>query len=152
LVGPASLLANNLPRIFPLDAFWKELSPESAVLARVFIEHCIEMKYEARLEAASLPVVTAFAFHLQDAYNALLDTLQEAENAQLLNAGEDEDDEEVERREEDLAKREVILAELLRMALKLDYMDEIGRRKVFSVVRKRLASIFVVYFSWEHLI
>jgi condensin complex subunit 3 len=118
--------------------FWKELTPESAVLARVFVEHCIETNDEARLEAASLPVVTAFAFHLQEAYNALLDILQDAENAQLLNAGEDEEEEEIERREEDLAKREIILAELLRMALRLDYMDEIGRRKVFSVVRKRL--------------
>jgi condensin complex subunit 3 len=129
---------NSLPHIFPLDAFWQELVPESTVLARVFVEHCIETKNEARLEAASLPVVTAFAFYLQDAYNALLDSLQEVENARLLNAEDDEDDEEVECREEDLAKREIILAELLRMALKLDYMDEIGRRKVFSVIRKRL--------------
>jgi condensin complex subunit 3 len=123
------------------------LSPESAVLARVFIEHCIETKNEARLEAASLPVVTAFAFHLQDAYNALLDTLQEMETAQLLDAGEDEDAAEVEHREEDLAKREVILAELLRMALKLDYMDEIGRRKVFLVVRKYFEPILAKIFQ-----
>jgi condensin complex subunit 3 len=83
-----------------------------------------------------LPVVTAFAFHLQETYNVLVDILQEAENVKFLNAGEDEDEEDVEHREEELAKREVILGELLRMALKLDYMDEIGRRKVFSVVRE----------------
>lgn len=123
--------------------------PESAVLARAFIEHCIDTEREARLEAASLPVVTAFAFYLQDAYNALLDTLQEAENAQLLDAGEGEDEEEVECREEDLAKREIILAELLRMALKLDYMDEIGRRKVFSVVRKRADLHSAVLLCWK---
>jgi condensin complex subunit 3 len=101
----------------------------------VFVEHCIDTKNETCLEASSLPVVTAFAFYLQDAYNALLDLLQDAETARLLRAGEDE---EVERREEDLAKREVILSELLRIALRLDYMDEIGRRKVFSVIRKCL--------------
>jgi condensin complex subunit 3 len=137
LVCAVFIGANNFQHIFPLDLFWKELTPESAVLARVFVEYCIETNNEGRLEAASLPVVTAFAFHLQEAYNALSDILQEAENVQLLNAGEDEAEEDIERREEDLAKREVTLAELLRMALKLDYMDEIGRRKVFSVVRKR---------------
>lgn len=128
---------NNLPYLFSLDAFWQELVPESAVLARVFVEHCVETKNEARLEAASLPVVTAFAFHLQNTYNVLLDILQEAENARLLNAGADEDEEEIERREEDLAKQEIVLSELLRMVLKFDYMDEIGRGKVFLVVRKR---------------
>lgn len=87
-----------------------------------------------RLEAASLPVVTAFAFHLQESYNALLNILQEAENVAFLNAGEDEDEDDAEKREEELAKNEVVLGELLRMALKLDYMDEIGRRKVFSVI------------------
>lgn len=128
---------NNLPYLFSLDAFWQELVPESAVLARVFVKHCVETKNEARLEAASLPVVTAFAFHLQNTYNVLLDILQEAENARLLNAGADEDEEEIERREEDLAKQEIVLSELLRMVLKFDYMDEIGRGKVFLVVRKR---------------
>lgn len=117
----------------PSDEFWKKLSPESAVLARVFVEHCLAIESETHLEAASLPVVTAFAFHIQEGYNALLEVLQEGESARLLNDG-DEDDEESERREEELAKREIILGELLRMALKLDYMDEIGRRKVFSVV------------------
>lgn len=126
------------------DAYWKELSPESAVLARVFIEHCMETKNEARLEAASLPVVTAFAFHLQEAYNILLGLLQDAENAKMLNVTATEQGEEAERQEEELAKQEVILAELLRMSLKLDYMDEIGRRKVFTVVRKYL-TVFVVY-------
>lgn len=119
-----------------LDEFWKTLTPESAVLARVFIESCLQTQNEARLEAASLPVVTAFAFHLQEAYNVLVDILQEGENVKFLNDGEDEDEEEAEHREEELAKAEMILNELLRMALKLDYMDEIGRRKVFSVVRE----------------
>ncbi|RDB27802.1 Condensin complex subunit 3 [Hypsizygus marmoreus] len=124
--------------IFP-EAYWKELTPESAVMARVFIEHCLSTKDEGRLEAASLPVVTAFAFHLQEMYNGLLDILQEAENVAFLNAGEDQDEDEAERREEELAKREVILGEMLRMALKLDYMDEIGRRKVFQVVKDMVA-------------
>jgi len=92
-----------------------------------------------------MPVVTAFAFHIQESYNVLLDILQDAEHARLLAAGEGEEEEEVEQREENLAKRETILAELLRMTLKLDYMDEIGRRKVFTVVRKHLGLYLCEY-------
>lgn len=116
------------------DDFWKDLSPESSVLARVFVEHCISIKHEKRLETSSLPVVTAFAFYIQESYNALLEVLQKVETAKFLRAAQDED--EVEEIEEEVAKREVILGELLRMALNLDYMDEIGRRKVFTVVSR----------------
>ena len=101
----------------------------------MFVEHCVSTENEARLESASLPVVTAFAFHIQEAYNALLVVLQDVEMAKLLRAGlEQKAQESEEELEEELVKQEVILGELLRMALKLDYSDEIGRRKVFSVV------------------
>ncbi|KAG5642733.1 hypothetical protein DXG03_002278 [Asterophora parasitica] len=128
----------NIPDafVFP-DAYWKELSPESAVLARIFIEHCVATNNETLLEGASLPVVMAFAFYLEKSYNALVQ--QEAENVAFLNSGELEDEDEAEKREEHLAKKEVILGEMLRMALKLDYMDEIGRRKVFTVIKHMVA-------------
>jgi condensin complex subunit 3 len=75
----------------------------------------------------------SLCFHIQEAYDALPVVLQDIETAKLLRAGlEQEEDEEA--LEEELVKREVILGKLLRMALKLDYADEIGRRKVFSVV------------------
>ncbi|GAV99813.1 condensin subunit cnd3 [Lentinula edodes] len=117
------------------DDFWANLIPESAVLARVFVDQCLQSKSENRLEDAAIPVVTAFAFHIQEAYNALLSLMQEMD---FLQIGEP-DDEESEAREEELAKKELILGELLRIALNLDYMDEIGRRKVFSVVKDMLA-------------
>ncbi|KAJ6523478.1 nuclear condensing complex subunit [Mycena vulgaris] len=108
--------------------YWTQLTPEAAVLVRVFLEEA----GEERLERAALPVVTAFAFHIQEAYNRLLAVLDDAEVVKEL---EGEDDE----AEEELAKREVILGELLRMAVRLDYMDEIGRRKVYTVTRDVLA-------------
>ena len=118
-----------------IDDYWKELTSESVVLARVFVEHCVSTDNESRLESASLPVVTAFAFHIQEAYNALLVVLQDIETAKNMRAvHEQEEQGEEEELEEELAKREIILGELMRMALKLDYSDEIGRRKVFSVV------------------
>jgi condensin complex subunit 3 len=78
-------------------------------------------------------VVTAFAFHIQEVYNAFLEVLREEEEVRLMCTG-DEEVENNERMEEEMAKGEVILGELLRMAVKLDYSDEIGRRKVFAVV------------------
>ena len=117
-----------------IDDYWRELTSESVVLARVFVEHCVSTQNEARLESASLPVVTALAFHIQEAYNALLAVLQDIEMAKLMRAGLEQEGDEEDELEEELAKREIIIGELLRMALKLDYSDEIGRRKVFSVV------------------
>ncbi|KAK7023043.1 nuclear condensing complex subunit [Favolaschia claudopus] len=119
------------------EDYWRNLTPESAVLARAFLERSLADKREDRLESASLPVVTAFAFHIQEAYNQLLAALDDAEVARSLN--DNPDDELPEDIEEELAKREVILGELLRMAVKLDYMDEIGRRKVYTVTRDMLA-------------
>jgi condensin complex subunit 3 len=109
----------------------------------VYVEHCVSTENEARLETASLPVVTAFAFHIQEAYNALLVVLQNTETAKLLRAGLEQEEQE-EELEEELAKREIILGELLRMALKLDYSDEIGRRKVFSVVSLYFPSFLLI--------
>ncbi|KAI5887283.1 uncharacterized protein SCHCODRAFT_060997 [Schizophyllum commune H4-8] len=117
------------------ERYWLDLTPESAVLARIFIEECAANEKADLMESASVPVVTAFAFLLQERYNAMLQRIQGAEMA----AGSGISEEEEEELEEEIAKAEVILAELLRISKKLDYMDEIGRRKVFSVVKDMLA-------------
>ncbi|KAF4564848.1 hypothetical protein EYR40_011021 [Pleurotus pulmonarius] len=123
--------------IFTFSAsYWKDLTAESAVLARVFIEHCLKTNGEARLETASVPVVTEFAFYVQEVYNALLRLMQEEAEARTLD---DEDEQERDEREELMVKTEVILGELLAIAVKLDYADEIGRRKTLTVVRDMLA-------------
>ncbi|THH04392.1 hypothetical protein EW145_g5551 [Phellinidium pouzarii] len=118
------------------DEFWAKLQPETALLARAFVEHCIGQDDQARLEAV-LPVVTALAFHLQTQYNAFLHVLQDAEMAQVED--NDEDDELSEAQEEQLADVEFVMIELLQLAVHLDYTDEIGRRKMFGVVRNMLA-------------
>jgi condensin complex subunit 3 len=111
--------------ISALDAYWKNLSPERAYLARVFIEHCKETNDNVRLESA-LPVVTLIAFRAQEWYNLLQDDL----------ASLDVDDGERRRKEDETASKEIIVAELLKIAANLDYADEIGRRKMFDLVRK----------------
>ena len=115
------------------EEFWHGLTPEKAFLVRVFVDHCVSTKENARLEKV-LPVVTAHAFRIQDAYNSLLDSLTPAEGG-----GDDEvaDD------------REFILAELLRLALNLDYADEIGRRRLEQFVRTCGISVCVPCSSAE---
>ena len=71
----------------------------------MFVDHCVSIKENNRLEKV-LPVVTAHAFRIQEAYNTLLDVLDGAEIG-----GDDEA----------VDEHEFILAELLRIALNLDY-------------------------------
>ena len=108
----------------------------------MFVDHCITSKHETRIEAASVPVLTAFAFNIQHAYNDLLAVLEELE---ILEAGEGERDSEA--KEEELANREMILGELLKTVLKLDYADEIGRRKIFSVASESSCLTNLLYCS-----
>ena len=63
-----------------------------------------------------LPVVTALAFRIQDEYN------------NLVGAANEESDE--------VTERSFIVGELLRLAVNLDYADEIGRRKMFQLARE----------------
>ena len=103
-----------------IEGFWHGLTPEKAFLVRVFVDHCVSTKESTRLEKV-LPVVTAHAFRIQEAYNTLLDVLDGAEET----GGDDDAADE----------HEFVLAELLRLALNLDYADEIGRRRLEQFVR-----------------
>ncbi|CAL1698800.1 unnamed protein product [Somion occarium] len=121
------------------DTFWKELTPESILLARVYIEH-VSSRDDAtrRLEVASLPVVTAFAFYTQEACNAIFDTMEQLEEARSAAIDVDEDAE-IDELDAQLIDRVFVLGEVLKIAAKLDYTDEIGRRKMFQVIRDILA-------------
>lgn len=59
--------------------------------------------------------------------------MHEADEAATLE-GEDED--EAEAREAQMGDTEFIIAELLRLAVNLDFTDEIGRRKMFTITRE----------------
>ncbi|KAH0826785.1 hypothetical protein J3R83DRAFT_5201 [Lanmaoa asiatica] len=96
------------------DAFWDTLTPEKAFLACVCVEHCIATNDQAKLEA-SLPVVTHLAFRIQIRALRGLDANERLDDL-LLDA-------------------EFVIAEMLKLAVNLDYADEIGRRKMFQLVR-----------------
>lgn len=74
-------------------------------------------------------MVTAFAFYIQSLYNKLLEALQAVETAEMLRNEED-----ITENLEQLHKIASILSSILSIAAGLDYGDEIGRRKAFSVV------------------
>ena len=110
------------------------LTPEKAFLARVFVDHCISTKDSVRLESV-LPVVTELAFRIQHGYNDLLEQIQSDEEERFLRGGEGDDGDDDARMD-----REFIICELLKLAVNLDYADEIGRRKMFQLVRKSCSS------------
>lgn len=116
------------------------MTPESAFLARVFVDHCSFNKEEVRLEN-TLPVVTAFAFRIQEAFNDYLCDLQnESEESVLRVMSEEERIKRGEKRLESL----VIIGEMLKLALNLDYADEIGRRKMFQLIRELFILRFLI--------
>lgn len=120
---------------FP-DSFWEDLSPELAFVARTFNDFCRSSGKEdgytgpRALDAMveeKLPEVTKFGFLLERELNRLVETIR------LAASGEDED------AEEDSVQREFVVEQMLHMALSFDYSDEVGRRKMFGLMREALA-------------
>lgn len=115
------------------DNFWETLSAESVFMARSFNDFCRneeDGKYEALAEE-KLPEVTKVAFYLERYIKVLIDAIKRAAEQEM------EDDEEEE--EEDTVEQEFIVEQLLHIALTLDYSDEVGRRKMFSLLRQTLS-------------
>lgn len=111
------------------DPFWHHLNPESVFLARSFNDYCRQQpegKYETLVEE-KMPEVTKLAFFLQIYTNNLVECLRR-------NHGRYEGDE-----EEDTVEQEFIVEQLLHIAKTLDYSDEVGRRKMFALLRETLA-------------
>lgn len=112
------------------DNFWETLSAESVFMARSFNDFCRNEgngKYESLVEE-KLPEVTKLAFFLERYVKVLGDALKQTPQQDL-------DEEE----EEDTVEQEFIVEQLLHIALTLDYSDEVGRRKMFSLLRQTLS-------------
>jgi hypothetical protein len=92
-------------RAEPAEEFWTDLTHDKAFLARVFVEHCIATKDEARMED-TMPVVAEQAFRIQEEYNKL-----------------DEDE---------ITERSFMIGQLLTLAVHMDYTDQYGRTAMFK--------------------
>ena len=113
------------------DYFWDTLSAETVFMARTFNDFCRNegnSKFEALIEE-KMPEVTKLAYYLQRYITVLVDALKRIE-AQ-------EPTEDVE--EEDTVEQEFIVEQLLHIARTLDYSDEVGRRKMFALLRQSLS-------------
>ena len=113
------------------DAFWDTLTAESVFMARSFNDFCRQEgggKFEGLLEE-KMPEVTKFAFYLQRYTKTLVDGLRRVASQE----------EGVEEEEDHTVEQEFIVEQLLHIALPLDYTDEVGRRKMFSLMRETLA-------------
>ncbi|KAL6921361.1 hypothetical protein ACHAPO_004934 [Fusarium lateritium] len=111
------------------DNFWETLSAESVFMARSFNEFCRmegNGKYLNLLEE-KLPEVTKLAFFLERYLHVLVAAVKRVAEA-------DEDDE-----EEDTVEQEFIVEQMLQIALTLDYSDEVGRRKMFTLLRQAIS-------------
>ncbi|KAG9299295.1 hypothetical protein G9A89_013943 [Geosiphon pyriformis] len=94
------------------DNFWDTLTVERAFLARVYSEFC---KEDTGKFDEAMPEVTRLAFYIQKYNNCI----HEAS-------------------EEDQINYEFVLGQLLILAGFLDYSDEVGRRTMFTLLRKML--------------
>lgn len=118
--------------------YWDSLTPEKAFLARAFTEYCVKTKHEARVEAV-LPVVTALAFRIQTSFNTLIEhSKQASEYQEEHNPFEASPNRDANWEAEQL-DLEFIVDQLFKIAVNLDYGDEIGRRKMFILVREMIS-------------
>lgn len=113
------------------DKFWETLSAESVFVARSFNDFCRNEgngKYLDLLEE-KLPEVTKLAFFLERYLNVLVEALKRVAQQEA----------EEEEEEEDTVEQEFIVEQMLQIALTLDYSDEVGRRKMFTLLRQSLS-------------
>lgn len=114
------------------DHFWETLSAESAFLARSYNEFCRNEgngKYE-RLIEEKLPEVTKLAFYLERYMQVMIEAIKRVQQQEADGDGE----------EEDTVEQEFIVEQLLHVAMTLDYSDEVGRRKMFTLMRSSLST------------
>jgi condensin complex subunit 3 len=113
------------------DYFWDTLSAESVFMARSFNDFCLDEgngRYESLLEE-KMPEVTKLAFYLQRYITVLVEALK--------RVAAQEPTEDVE--EEDTVEQEFIVEQMLQIAQTVDYSDEVGRRKMFALLRQSLS-------------
>jgi condensin complex subunit 3 len=97
------------------DSYWDNLSAESAFLARSFFQFCSQTDNSRHLEE-KMPEVTRLAFYIQKYTNAYFENVDEDAKQEL----------------------EFIVEQLLQIPLVMDFGDEIGRRKMFGLLRSIL--------------
>lgn len=110
------------------EPFWESLTAESSFLLRSFNDFCRvehDGKYDG-LADEKMPEVTALAHYLQKYTNELLEKKKISKESGEAN-------------DEDSMEQEFIVEQLLHISITMDYSDEVGRRKMFTLLRESLA-------------
>jgi condensin complex subunit 3 len=113
------------------DLFWDTLTAESVFMARSFNDFCRSEgngKFEDLIEQ-KMPEVTKLAYYLQRYINVLVEAMKRVALQVLEEQEEDED----------TVEQEFIVEQLLYIAQTLDYSDEVGRRRMFALLRQSLS-------------
>ncbi|GIK00796.1 hypothetical protein Aspvir_004825 [Aspergillus viridinutans] len=110
------------------EPFWESLTAESAFILRSFNDFC-RVENEGKFDSLAdekIPEVTAFAHFFKKYMTELLQRKKMAKDTSEAN-------------DDDTVENEFIVEQLLHIAITLDYSDEVGRRKMFSLLRESLA-------------
>ncbi|KAK9241367.1 nuclear condensing complex subunit [Lipomyces kononenkoae] len=102
---------------FP-DTLWENLTAETVFLARCFAAYCRESGMDDLLEDR-MPEVTKLGFYIE-------------KYSEFLNVDDNE---------ATTVEEEFILEQLISITSNMDFSDEIGRRKVFNVIRDMLSDV-----------
>ncbi|KAK6347156.1 hypothetical protein TWF696_007234 [Orbilia brochopaga] len=119
------------------DEYWDDLTAESAFLARTFHDYCRDpaTPNDHHIDE-KMPEVTHLAFIIQKNINLLINSPPGVPVNTVRNGNRTSTD-----GPKDSAEVEFIVEQLLLIALKADYGDEIGRRKMFALLRESLAIV-----------
>ena len=111
------------------EPFWDNLTPESVFTVRTwndFYHSKLNNEQDVRIEG-KLPEVTRMAFCLEHYIHKTIQSLRK--NALIAEDAEVEES----------VEQEFVVEQLLYVAKTMDYTDEVGRRKMFALLRETLA-------------
>ncbi|KAH9484188.1 Condensin complex subunit 3 [Psilocybe cubensis] len=114
------------------EQYWLTLTPQKTLFGRVFIEHCSNTNNDARLEVI-LPDVAAIALKIRSVYNMIVNNVVTAD-------GNMDEDHKPDASEDDADSRNVIMLELLKLALHLDYSEDLGKRHTLQLMRDMISN------------
>ena len=110
------------------EPYWETLDAESSFLLRSFNDFC-RVEHDGKYDDLAddkMPEVTALAHYVHKYITELLERKKLAKESGEAN-------------DEDSIEQEFVVEQLLHIAITMDYSDEVGRRKMFSLLRESLA-------------
>ncbi|WFD32261.1 chromosome condensation complex Condensin, subunit G [Malassezia sp. CBS 17886] len=135
LEDAAAVRAEVARRLADQTAYWAAVTPEKALLARCFVAYATHHGLDAELDVC-VPPVTALVYRIQAEYTQLSAALEQQACEEL-----DEDMPAVQ--DEGSLARVFVVNEMLALAMHCDYGDELGRRKMFTLVRNMLSNAWL---------